>query len=151
LARCDAPPTINHEALFADLYAEFIKPGVWELYPEVIEVLEQVRASYPIGIVSNFDGRLRLILKQLGVASLFDHWIISSEIGADKPEPYIYECALEMAGVAPAEALHVGDDPIGDWEAAAAAGLHVFELDRPQNSLSELLAVLPLSGCRADL
>jgi putative hydrolase of the HAD superfamily len=110
-----------------------------------------VRASYPIGIVSNFDGRLRVILQDLGIASYFDHWIISSEVGADKPAPFIYECALEMAGVAPAEALHVGDDPEGDWQAAADVGLHVFPLDRPTNSLRDLLAVLPLPGSRTDL
>lgn len=146
---CDAPPAMDREALFAELYAEFIKPGVWALYPEVPEVLERIRADYPLGIVSNFDGRLRIILQDLGIASFFDHWVISSEVGADKPEPFIYECALKMAGVAPAEALHVGDDPVGDWEAAAAAGLHVFQLDRPRNSLRDLLSALPLRGSRA--
>ena len=146
LDACGVASGVDKEAVFADLYAEFLKPGVWSLYPEVPEVLERVRADYPIGIVSNFDGRLRTILQDLGIASLFDHWVISSEVGADKPEPFIYECALEMAGVAPAEALHVGDDPEGDWEAAAAAGLHVFRLDRPQNSLRDLLTALPLSG-----
>lgn len=148
LDTCNAPQTIPREELFTELYHEFIQPGVWELYPEVLEVLEQVRASYPIGILSNFDGRLRVILEGLGIASLFDHWVISSEVGADKPEPYIFECALKLAGVAPAEALHVGDDPVGDWDAAAAAGFHVFRLDRPQHSLRDLLTVLPLPGSR---
>src|SRR5690606_31764808 len=96
LDRCQAPDTLNREELFSDLYMEFVKPGVWELYPEVTEVLETVRSKYRIGIVSNFDGRLRLILKDLGIDSLFDPWVISSEVGADKPDPYIYECALEM-------------------------------------------------------
>ena len=149
LVRCGAPESIDHEALFAELYSEFLKPGVWELYPEVKEVLETVRARYPIGIVSNFDGRLRVILEDLGIAPLFDHWVISSEVGADKPDRFIYECALEMAGIAPGEALHVGDDPAGDWEAAAAAGLQVYQLDRPHNSLRELLERLPVYEERA--
>jgi putative hydrolase of the HAD superfamily len=141
LDRCKAPASIDREAVFADLYSEFVKPGVWELYPEVREVLEAVRASYRIGIVSNFDARLRVILKDLEIDTLFDHWVISSEVGADKPHPYIYECAVEMAGIAPDEALHVGDDPVGDWEAAAACGLQVFQLDRPRNSLRDLTAL----------
>ena len=37
------------------------------------------------------------------------------------------------------EVLHVGDDPERDWKAAAAAGLLVFRLDRPRNSLRDLL------------
>jgi putative hydrolase of the HAD superfamily len=144
LTLCEAPDRIDRDALFDELYAEFLKPGVWELYPEVKEVLEAVQKGYKTGIISNFDGRLRVVLRDLGIASLFDHWIISSEVGADKPAPFIYECALEVAGVAPAEALHVGDDPAADWEAAAAAGLQVFQLDRPQNSLRDLLTRLPL-------
>ena len=38
--------------------------------------------------------------------------------------------------------MHVGDDPFRDWLGAAAAGLHVFRLDRPANSLSDLVARL---------
>jgi FMN phosphatase YigB (HAD superfamily) len=40
--------------------------------------------------------------------------------------------------------LHVGDDPERDWKAAKAAGLSVFRLDRPKNSLRDLLADLKL-------
>jgi FMN phosphatase YigB (HAD superfamily) len=40
--------------------------------------------------------------------------------------------------------LHVGDDPERDWKAAKAAGLLVFRLDRPRNSLRDLLADLKL-------
>jgi FMN phosphatase YigB (HAD superfamily) len=42
------------------------------------------------------------------------------------------------------EVLHVGDDPERDWKAAAAAGLLVFRLDRPRNSLRDLLTTLRL-------
>ncbi len=36
--------------------------------------------------------------------------------------------------------MHVGDDPECDWEGAASAGMNVFRLERPRNSLEELLA-----------
>jgi FMN phosphatase YigB (HAD superfamily) len=39
----------------------------------------------------------------------------------------------------PDEVVHVGDDPERDWKAAARVGLLVFHLDRPRNSLRELL------------
>jgi FMN phosphatase YigB (HAD superfamily) len=41
----------------------------------------------------------------------------------------------------PAQVLHVGDDPERDWKAATAAGLAVFQLERPKNSLRDLLKV----------
>lgn len=42
------------------------------------------------------------------------------------------------------EVLHVGDDPERDWKAAKEAGLLVFQLDRPKNSLRDLLTTLRL-------
>ena len=44
----------------------------------------------------------------------------------------------------PNEVLHVGDDPERDWKAASAAGLSIFRLDRPKNSLRDLLTTLKL-------
>ncbi len=145
LDECRATAGFDREAYFAELYAEFTLPGIWELYPEVPEVLAKLRARYRLGIISNFDGRLRAILQHLGIAELFDVWAISSEVGADKPDPFIFQRALELAGVAPAEALHVGDDPECDWQAAEAAGLRVFRLDRPRNDLRGLLALLQIA------
>jgi putative hydrolase of the HAD superfamily len=137
---CAAPAGFPRAPFFAELYDEFTKPGVWELYPEVTEVLESLRGRYRLGIISNFDGRLRPILAQLGVLEFFELVVISSEVGADKPDPWIYTRALQLAGVAPAEAAHAGDDPVADWQGARDAGLQSFELDRPRNSLRDFLA-----------
>ena len=57
-----------------------------------------------------------MILEQLGISKFFTTLAISSEIGADKPDPFIFQRAAELCGVAPSEALHVGDDPVRDWE-----------------------------------
>ncbi len=67
---------------------------------------------------------------------------MSSELGADKPNPLIFQRALKLSGFSPNEVLHVGDDPQRDWAAAANAGLEVFKLDRKQNSLRDLLLIL---------
>ena len=67
---------------------------------------------------------------------------ISSEIGADKPDPEIFRRALKFMNLAAGEVLHVGDDPERDWAAAEAAGLSVFRLERPGNSLGDMLALL---------
>jgi len=52
--------------------------------------------------------------------------------------------AARLAGINPASALHVGDDPGKDWHAAEAAGMKTFRLDRPNNSLKDLPAFLDL-------
>lgn len=139
-----APRTSNLErsAFFETAYSHFAQEGVWELYPEVVEVLAALRPRFNLAIVSNFDGRLRMILEQLGVAKFFSHIFLSSELGADKPDPLIYHRALQLCSVASSETLHVGDDPVRDWRGAEAAGLSIFPLDRPQNSLRDLLATL---------
>jgi putative hydrolase of the HAD superfamily len=137
---CAAPAEFARAPFFAELYLEFTKPGVWELYPEVIEVLQTLRERSRLGIISNFDGRLRPILAHLGVLEFFELVVISSEVGADKPDPWIYNRALQLAGVAPADAAHAGDDPVADWQGARDAGLRSFELDRPRNSLREFVA-----------
>ena len=136
---------LDRDAFFEVAYEHFAEAGVWELFPEVCEVLQALHPRYRLGVISNFDGRLRMILELLGISKFFQHVVISSEVGADKPNAFIFERALELSGVTAAEALHVGDDPIRDWEGAAAAGLRVFQLDRPRNSLRDLLAACALS------
>jgi putative hydrolase of the HAD superfamily len=134
--------TLPREEYFEALYAEFTLPGIWELYPEVQEILPTLLPHYRLGVISNFDGRLRAILANLGVMELFDPIVISSEVGADKPNAWIFQQALIQAGGAAGHSLHVGDDPQADWEGAKEAGLQVFQLERPVNSLRDLAQVL---------
>src|SRR5262249_9803844 len=137
----------DRDNFFEVAYEHFAESGVWELYPEVPEVLEQLRPRFQIAVISNFDGRLRLILQHLGISTYFSDIFISSEIGADKPDPEIYRRALTLIDLKPSEVLHVGDDPRRDWKAASAAGLSIFRLDRPRNSLRDLLRILAMNGC----
>jgi len=85
---------------------------------------------------------LRFILQHLGISNYFSYIFISSELGTDKPDPEIFRRAVTIMHLKADEVLHVGDDPERDWKAASIAGLSVFELKRPQNSLRDLLAVL---------
>lgn len=143
LDRCAVEPgALDREAYFAELYVEFAKPGVWDVYPETRAVLDSLAGRFQLAVISNFDGRLRTVFAELGLARYFEQVIISSEVGADKPAPWIFEEALRRTGVRADEALHVGDDPECDWEGGAQAGLQVFKLQRPENSLRDLLAVL---------
>jgi putative hydrolase of the HAD superfamily len=137
----DVAPSLNEldrDNFFEIAYEHFAEAGVWETYPEVVEVLEKLEPRFHLAVVSNFDGRLRMILEHLGISKFFRHVFVSSEIGADKPDREIFRRALKFVGFEANQVLHAGDDPRRDWEAASAAGLSIFELDRPKNSLRDL-------------
>ena len=135
---------LDRDNFFEVAYEHFAEAGVWELYPEVLGVLEELAPRFRLAVISNFDGRLRLILQHLGISKFFSHVFISSEIGADKPDPEIFRRPLKVINLKPDEVLHVGDDPERDWQAATTAGLPVFRLNRPRNSLHDLLTTLNL-------
>ena len=132
----------DRDNFFEIAYEHFAEAGVWELYPEVPGILEQSQPRFQLAVVSNFDGRLRFILQHLGISKFFPNVFVSSELGADKPDPEIYRRALRLMKLKPNEALHVGNDPKRDWEAASVAGLPIFRLERPRNSLRDLLTFL---------
>ena len=138
----EVAPTLNEldrDNFFEIAYEHFAAAGVWELYPEVLDALRNLQPRFQLAVVSNFDGRLRMILEHLGISKFFSHVFVSSEVGADKPDPEIFRRALTFLKLQPDQALHAGDDPERDWKAAAAAGLRIFKLDRERNSLRDLL------------
>ncbi|MDQ6862068.1 MAG: HAD-IA family hydrolase [Verrucomicrobiota bacterium] len=141
-----APATkdLDRDNFFEIAYDHFAEAGVWELYPEVFDVLHSLREHYKLVVVSNFDGRLRVILEQLGISKFFSCVVISSEVGADKPDPFIFHRALDLGGASPNETLHVGDDPVKDWQGARAAGLRAFELQRPEQTLRTVVTACDL-------
>jgi putative hydrolase of the HAD superfamily len=131
---------LDRDNFFEVAYEHFAEAGVWDLYPEVPSVLEDLAPHFKLAVISNFDGRLRLILQHLGISKYFARVFISSELGADKPDPEIFRRAVAIMHLNANEVLHVGDDPERDWKAAAAAGLLVFRLHPPRNSLRDLLS-----------
>ena len=143
----EAAPSLSEfdrDNFFEVAYEHFAEAGVWELYLEVPGILQQLQPRFQLAVISNFDGRLRLILEHLGISKFFTHIFVSSDLGADKPDPEIYRRALKFVDLKPSEVLHVGDDPECDWEAASAAGLSIFRLDTQKNSLRDLLTTLKL-------
>jgi HAD superfamily hydrolase (TIGR01509 family) len=111
---------LDHEPLFAG-YADAFS---FEILPGVPETLRQLRArGLALAVVSNWDVSMHSRLEELGLAGLVDVAVASSDAGASKPDRVIFEHALELLGVAPGRALHVGDSP-ADEDGAAAAGMH---------------------------
>ena len=69
------------------------------------------------------------MLAALDLARHFDFVLCSALERVEKPSPAIFDRALARAGVAPDEALHVGDHPRKDVDAARARGLHAIRID----------------------
>lgn len=100
-------------------------------FGDAAEAIASARAAgLRIGIVSN--GAADLQREKLAVLdAAFDPVVISGECDAvAKPDPRIFEIALERIGVAPAEAAHVGDSVGVDVEGALAAGLNAVWINR---------------------
>ena len=72
-----------------------------------------------LGIISNWDERLRPLLAKLDLAKYFEVIIISCEVGFPKPSPVIFEQAAKKLGLASEFILHVGDSDEHDAEGAA--------------------------------
>jgi putative hydrolase of the HAD superfamily len=119
------------DAYFDAVYRHFENAAVWDVFPDVIPALATLRAAgCSLGIVSNFDSRVLRILEGLGLARWFETVTLSSQVGAAKPDPAIFERALARHGAEAGRALHVGDSPAEDCEGARAAGLRAVLIDR---------------------
>jgi putative hydrolase of the HAD superfamily len=81
-------------------------------------------------VASNWDVSLPEVLRRVGLLDRLDGVVTSAGVGARKPDPRVFVEALHRAGVAPAEAVHVGDSPAEDVEGARAAGVRPVLLAR---------------------
>ncbi len=108
-----------------DLRGALLASLRFRAYPEVSAALGELRAAgLRLVVVSNWDVSLHEALAQTGLAPLLDGAISSAEAGAAKPAPAIFARALALAGgIAPAAAVHVGDDLAADVDGARAAGI----------------------------
>ena len=115
------------EAAGADLDpAEFASVLVYafETLPGVPETLARLTAhGLALAVVADWDYGVHDHLGTHGLGHYFAAVVTSAEVGAAKPSPAPFLAALDRLGVAPARALHIGDQA-RDKEGAAAAGMH---------------------------
>jgi putative hydrolase of the HAD superfamily len=124
----------DFDAFFDDLYEHYSGGRAWECFPEVTGVLGGLRArGIKIAVVSNFDSRLPGILVDLGIRDPMDAVVYSSGVGSAKPEAAIFQQALDVLGVAPSRAIHVGDSVSADVGGAAAAGVAALLIRRDRS------------------
>jgi putative hydrolase of the HAD superfamily len=97
------------------------------LFPGVREAVAHLRRHCRLGIISNAEGWCqRRKLAHLGLDSYIDHLVVSGDVGHEKPDPRIFQHALELVGAAPHEAVFVGDRLDVDVAGARAAGMRAI-------------------------
>jgi putative hydrolase of the HAD superfamily len=133
LHELQAPESLRPE-IANRLHERFNTLETWRLYEDTIPVLEALqehrRAGLAMGIISNWEDWLDSLLSHLDLDRYFDFAIISAGVQLEKPDPAIFHAALDKAGVAPGEAMHVGDSVHADVEGALGVGIHPVLLDR---------------------
>lgn len=117
---------------FAALYDYFSTADPWFLYADTLKALQYwQQEGIELGVVSNFDSRIHLVLAALGLDSFFTSVTISTEVGAAKPNPKMFQTALQKHNCPVQLAWHIGDSFREDYEGAKAAGLRAIWLKRP--------------------
>ena len=90
-------------------------------------LLASLRTRYRLAIVSNFYGNLSAVCREAGLCDSVEVLVDSTDAGCLKPDPRIFQQALDRIGVAPSRAVFVGDSRPRDMAGARAMGMrHVL-------------------------
>lgn len=118
--------------------------NVFALKPDVIKTLAKLKAKYRLILLSNTDVKhVGFIKKKFPEIFFFDDYVLSYEVGWMKPDPQIYQIALEKAKAEAGECVFI-DDLEENIEVAAKIGIHTI-LFTPQTNLDAELRQLNLS------
>lgn len=95
-----------------DMALELAKAEMlWRITDEATAsaLIQLKERGFRLAVVSNSDGRIELAFRQAGLFDHFEFFIDSFLVGVEKPDPRIFQIALERAQVTPHEAVYVGD------------------------------------------
>lgn len=106
---------------------------------EVSEIIRSLKGKWRLGLLSNTDPlHFHFIVSTYPIVSVFDKWVLSYEVGFKKPDPRIFQRAMEWASVEPEKILFI-DDTKGHVEAAVSLGMrgiHFVSADQLRKELS---------------
>ena len=139
--------TLPSQSFFDELYLRFAEPDCWHVYEDVIPTLTALRErGVRLAVISNWDVRLRTLLRALNLADWFEGIHVSSEIGITKPDRRIFQTAINSFALPASHILHVGDAEIEDYRGAQSSGMQSCWLcrncDKPSASAINSLAFL---------
>jgi HAD superfamily hydrolase (TIGR01509 family) len=142
---------LPHPELYDALYDRHMRPAAWRPYPDAAEVLGELRRrGVRIAVVSNIGWDLRPVFRTHGLDEFVDAYVLSYEHGVQKPDPRLFRVACDALGLAPADAVMVGDDRRAD-AGAARLGCRVHLVDHlpVEQRPDGLRPVLDLAGAGA--
>jgi HAD superfamily hydrolase (TIGR01549 family) len=101
---------------------------LWEYPPDALqsdvrEALPRLADRWRLGVLANQRAWIREAMARDGIDRFFDVWAVSEEVGAEKPDPAIFEYALSQAGVPAERCAMVGDRLDNDVEPARRQGM----------------------------
>ncbi|MBX3610564.1 MAG: HAD family hydrolase [Hydrogenophaga sp.] len=97
-----------------------------QLFDDALPALEWLASRYPVIALSNGNADVH----RVGLGQHFKGALSAREFGVGKPDARIFHAAADLAGVRPAEVLHIGDDAQLDVLGALVAGLQVAWVNR---------------------
>lgn len=99
--------------------------GLWNMpISGVGDAIERLRGlGVRVAVVSNSDGSVGDSLERAGLADMFEFVIDSHQVGVSKPDPAIFEAALDRLGLAPSATWFVGDSVFHDVNGALAVSM----------------------------
>ena len=118
---------------------EFFAGDVIDLH--LLDFLRSLRNQLKVGLISNAFSGLRPWIVSKKFEDVFDAMIVSAEIGVIKPDPRIFQIALEKLGVRPEEAVFL-DDFFENVKGARAFGMQAIHFIEPAQALEELQKLL---------
>jgi putative hydrolase of the HAD superfamily len=120
-----------HEELVGRFVRAVGSEDLWRVFADAPGALRELRArGYALVVVSNAASDLPAFLGRLGLAPLFDGILASAAEGWKKPDRRLFQRALEVAGVEPEDAVHLGDLGVEDVLGARNAGLRPMLIHR---------------------
>lgn len=100
-----------------------VEPGTEEALGALLD------ARFRLGVISNADGRIEKVLERCGLRPFFEFVVDSEIVGAEKPDPVIFQEGCRRLGLPADSCLYVGDLYPVDYLGATAAGMSAVLLD----------------------
>lgn len=111
----------------------FDDAGNYALYPDVLPCLSALfEQGLTLGVISDWGVSLSLILRHHDLIAFFDFAVISAQARRAKPDPQLFQTALQRANAIPDYTLHIGDSYVLDVLGARSVGITPILLDRRQ-------------------
>jgi len=121
---------LHDDAVRDQLVTNIRDSANWDIVPPgTREHLQKIGTRYPLGIISNADGRIEDVLRRSNIADCFRTITDSGLIGYEKPHPEIFRQALKSLHAAPEESLFVGDVYSVDYLGATRVGMQAMLMD----------------------